>query len=99
MNKKDEVWYCENSKGQKIPPYKSIYPVPKPKKWTFERVLNRIGIIIGIAMLIAVVSGLSSCGSLRITEQDKITNYEIDKLWLEYNYKRDSILIEHNKLN
>ena len=28
-NTKEEIWYCENSKGQKIPPYKSNYDAPK----------------------------------------------------------------------
>ena len=97
MKKKDEVWYCENSKGQKIPPYKSTYIVPKPKKWTFESILNRIGVIIGIAMLVAIVLGLTSCGSLRMTEKDKQVNYEIEKLYIKYTYQRDSILIENYK--
>jgi|TARA_R110000851_G_scaffold157095_2_gene299896 hypothetical protein len=78
---------------------RKTYHVPKPKKWTFDYILNRIGVLIGLGLILTIILCLSSCGSLRMTEQDKITNYEIDKLWLEYNYKRDSILIEHNKLN
>ena len=33
MKNNDEVWYCVNSKGHKIPPYQSNYHVPKPQAW------------------------------------------------------------------
>tara|TARA_R100001463_G_scaffold47404_2_gene96280 strand:- start:1181 stop:1477 length:297 start_codon:yes stop_codon:yes gene_type:complete len=98
MKKDDEVWYCVNSKGHKIPPYgDKVYPVAKPKKWTFDYVLNRIGIIIGLSMLLAVIMALSSCGTFKMTEKEKKVNYELDKLYLDYSYKRDSIIIEYNK--
>ena len=32
-NNNNEVWYCVNSKGHKIPPYQTTYHVPKPKVW------------------------------------------------------------------
>lgn len=47
--KTDEVWYCENSKGHKIPPYGDSYHVPKPKP-RFERILNIIGTMIGLTL-------------------------------------------------
>ena len=54
MNKtiKDEVWYCENSKGHKIAPYGTNYHVPKPRKRiTFEVILNFIGTLIGLTLV------------------------------------------------
>ena len=66
-NKNNEVWYCENSKGQKIAPYGSNYEVPKPTS-RLEKVLNFIGAGIGIFLLIAVVAALlSSCNMTRLT--------------------------------
>ena len=41
---------------------------------------------------------LSSCGTLTpMTEKEKQLEYEIDKLYLEYSYQRDSLIIEYNK--
>lgn len=33
----------------------------KEKTWTFERVLNAIGILIGVALIVSIVFALSSC--------------------------------------
>ena len=41
---------------------------------------------------------LSSCGTLTsMTEKEKELEYKIDKLYLEYSYQRDSLIIEYNK--
>jgi|TARA_R100001082_G_scaffold30439_1_gene15301 hypothetical protein len=51
-------------------------------------------IVIGVFLTVF----LSSCGTLSpITEKEKQLEYEIDKLYLEYSYKRDSLIIEFNK--
>jgi hypothetical protein len=102
-NKNNEVWYCENSKGQKIAPYTSSnYNVPKPKN-TFERVLNTIGLGFGICLLIAVLSALlSSCNMTRLTATEIQTKREImhqqDKLWSDYSYQYDSLQIIYNNI-
>ena len=94
MKKKKEKAYWTRS--VKYTGDKTSYLVPKPKKWTFEDILNRIGVIIGIILLIFIVCSLSSCS---VTEKQAQMEYEIDKLWLDYSYKRDSIIIEYNKPN
>ena len=50
------------------------------------------GIIFIVLLLL-----LTSCGSYRMTEKERQINYEIDKAYLEYIYKRDSLIIEYNK--
>lgn len=93
MKNKEEIWYCENSKGQKIPPYQS-YERPPEFKW-----YHRFNIK-SIIMIILVILGImlfSSCGTFKMTEKEKQVNYELEKLYLDYSYKRDSIIIEYNK--
>lgn len=97
MKNKDEIWYCEDSKGRKIPPYggnMSNHHVPKPKKWTFDYILNRIGVLIGISLLVSILFALSSCS---VTEKQAERDYELERLYLKYSFQRDSIIIEYNK--
>ena len=100
-NKKDEVWYCVNSKGHKIAPYGDSYPVTKPKN-RFERVLNFIGVVIGIIIVIAITSALSSCNMTKLTADEYQAKREImhqqDKLWSEYSYQYDSLQIIYNNV-
>jgi len=53
MKNKDEVWYCENSKGQKIAPYHQ--PKPEVKNNRFDTLLNTVGVIIGITLLTIMI--------------------------------------------
>jgi hypothetical protein len=69
------------------------YKVPGPKEWTFERVLNRLGLILGLVLLGFVLFSLVSCS---MTEKQVQMEYEIDKLYNKYSYERDSIIIEYN---
>jgi len=55
---KEEVWYCVNSKGHKIPPYEANYPVLKPKKG-LERLMDILGYMVGIAIVMAMVMAIS----------------------------------------
>lgn len=48
-------------------------------------------------LLIVLMILLTSCGTYKMTEKERQVNYELDKLYLEYTYKRDSLLIEYNK--
>ena len=63
---------------------------------------NSVGLSIMILSIIAILLfTLSSCGSSRFTTEElnhrnKIL-YEIDKVWNEYNFKTDSLVIEYNK--
>tara|TARA_R110002012_G_scaffold1863_1_gene8955 strand:+ start:511 stop:1197 length:687 start_codon:yes stop_codon:yes gene_type:complete len=58
-HKRDEVWYCVNSKGHKIPPYGDSYPVKKPKKG-FERFLDVMGWMVGMTLIIFCLMALFS---------------------------------------
>ena len=50
--------------------------------------------IIGLFLLIL----FSSCGTLKsMTVEEKQLEYKIDKLYLEYSYQRDRLIIEHNR--
>lgn len=53
--------------------------------------------LIYILILISIIVLLSSCGTFKMTEKEKQVAYELDKLYLDYTYKRDSIIIEYNK--
>ena len=46
---------------------------------------------------IGIMMFLSSCGTFRMTEKERQVNYELERLYLDYSYKRDSIIIEYNK--
>jgi hypothetical protein len=72
------------------------FHVPGPREYTFGRILNIIGTIIGVTLVASIIFALSSCS---VTEKQMQMEYEIDKLWLDYSYKRDSIIIEYNKPN
>ena len=61
---------------------------------------NSMGIIVMTIVAILMII-LSSCGTSRLTNEqvkhrDNI-DYELDKLYLEYSYKRDSLIIEFYK--
>ena len=57
-------------------------------------IMKKITIILGVMIL-------SSCGMSRLT-QDQVKHrntidYELDKLYLEYSYQRDSLIMEFYK--
>ena len=59
------------------------------------------GILIMIILSILIIILGSSCGTSRLTNEqvkhrDNI-DYELDKLYLEYSYQRDSLIIEFYK--
>jgi len=70
------------------------FHVPGPKKYTVGRILNIIGAIIGAILIASIIFALSSCS---ITEKQAERDYELERLYLEYSYQRDSIIIEYNK--
>ena len=61
---------------------------------------NSMGIIVMIIVTILLIT-LSSCGTSRLTNE-QVTHrnnidYQLDKLYLEYSYERDSLIIEFYK--
>jgi hypothetical protein len=62
---------------------------------------NSMGILVMI-LIITLITLLSSCGVNRGLTKEQVTHrdnidYELDKLYLEYSYKRDSLIIEFYK--
>ena len=65
-----------------------------------NKIGNSIGMIVMIIIFILIIT-LCSCGTSRLTNEqvkhrDNI-DYELDKLYLEYSYQRDSLIIEFYK--
>ena len=61
---------------------------------------NSMGIIVMIIVTILLIT-LSSCGTSRLTNE-QVTHrnnidYELNKLYLNYSYQRDSLIIEFYK--
>jgi hypothetical protein len=75
-------------------PYVAV-PGDRGEKAAASYKLFGIGVI-GI-IVIFIFCLLTSCGTYHMTERDRQINYELDKLYTEYMYKRDSLLIEYNK--
>jgi hypothetical protein len=51
-------------------------------------------IVVGVFLMIF----LSSCGTFsKMTEKEKELNYQIDKAYFEYSFKRDSLILEYYK--
>ena len=57
---------------------------------------NSLGLIMMVIITVLVII-LSSCGTNRLTERQINIDYELDKLYLEYSYQRDSLIIEFYK--
>jgi len=53
--------------------------------------MSKVIVIIGVLLT-------TSCGMFsKMTEKEKQLEYKIDKLYLEYSYQRDSLIIEYYK--
>ena len=50
--------------------------------------MKKILIIVGIL-------STTSCGVFKVTAEQELIEYELDKLYLEYAHKRDSLTIEY----
>tara|TARA_R110002074_G_scaffold112987_1_gene241482 strand:+ start:3894 stop:4172 length:279 start_codon:yes stop_codon:yes gene_type:complete len=88
-------------KKNKINERLNIYPVAKPKG-KLERILDFIGVVIGITLFIAIASALSSCNMTRLTADEHQIRREVmhqqDKLWSNYSYQYDSLQIIYNNV-
>ena len=64
-----------------------------------EKIINTVYIAGGLVLLTTVIMAMSSCGinkgltNEQINQRDKI-DYELDKVYLEYSYQRDSLIME-----
>ena len=63
---------------------------------------NSLGLVMMVIITVLVII-LSSCGTSRLTNEqvkhrDNI-DYELDKLYLEYSYQRDSLIMEFYNIN
>ena len=61
------------------------------------KIIDIVYITGGLVLLMIVIMSMSSCGTNRLTEQQINIDYELDKLYLEYSYERDSLIIEFYK--
>ena len=50
--------------------------------------------LIGYIVLMITLMMMSSCGTSQLTQKQVKINYELDKLWIEYKYKSDSLINE-----
>ena len=67
-----------------------------------EKVVERVYIAGGLVLLTVVIMAMSSCGINRGLTNEQIErrnniDYQLDKLYLEYSYERDSLIIEFYK--
>ncbi len=61
-----------------------------------ERKSKRI-FLIGYVSLMIILAMMSSCGVGQLTQEQTKINYELDKLWIDYKYKSDSLINEFYK--
>ena len=52
---------------------------------------ENIAVVIILTLFLVV---FSSCSTSKITQRQVKINYELDKLYIDYNYKRDSLINE-----
>ena len=62
-----------------------------------EKVINVTYITGGLVLLTTVVMMMSSCGTSQLTQEQVKINYELDKMWIDYKYKSDSLINEFYK--
>ena len=81
-----------------IPRWFSGPKYPKPRIWVSKDTLKKKKKMQKI--IIVIVSLLfTSCGMLcPLTDKEKELDYKLDILYLDYQYKRDSIIYYHYKL-
>ena len=53
--------------------------------------------LVGYVSLMVILAMMSSCGVSQLTQEQTKINYELDKLWIEYKYKSDSLINEFYK--
>ena len=61
-----------------------------------ERKSKSIFIVVYISTMLFLLS-MSSCGTGQLTQKQVKINYELDRLWIDYKYKNDSLINEFYK--
>jgi len=49
--------------------------------------------------LMTLLLSMSSCGTSQLTQEQIKINYELDRLWIDYQYKSDSLINKFYELN
>ena len=53
--------------------------------------------IVSYLMIVGILLMMSSCGTSQLTQQQIKINYELDILWIDYQYESDSLVNEFYK--
>ena len=53
--------------------------------------------IVSYLMVVGILLMMSSCGTNQLTQQQIKINYELDRMWIDYKYKSDSLINEFYK--
>ena len=61
-----------------------------------EKRQQRVFIVLYIS-IVGVLLMMSSCGTSQLTQEQVKINYELDKMWVDYKYKSDSLINEFYK--
>jgi len=56
-----------------------------------ERKSKNIFIVVYVVLMTLLLS-MSSCGTSQLTQEQIKINYELDILWIDYQYKSDSLI-------
>ena len=57
---------------------------------------QRVFILFYLTM-VGLLLMMSSCGTSQLTQEQVKINYELDKMWIDYKYKSDSLINEFYK--
>jgi len=63
-----------------------------------ERKSKNIFIVVYVVLMTLLLS-MSSCGTSQLTQEQIKINYELDRLWIDYQYKSDSLINKFYELN
>jgi len=59
----------------------------RQQRWFIVFYLSMVGLLLM----------MSSCGTSQLTQEQVKINYELDKMWIDYKYKSDSLINEFYK--
>ena len=61
-----------------------------------ENKQQRVFVLFYLTM-VGLLLMMSSCGTNQLTQEQVEINYELDKMWIDYKYKSDSLINEFYK--
>ena len=62
-----------------------------------EKIIEKVYIFGGLVLLTVVIMSMTSCGTSQLTQKQIEIDYELDKLYIDYKYKSDSLINEFYK--